>query len=179
MLLAVLISKLQNYSKSLVQNAWLTEPMKASVKFLLITCHRTVVWASKYRNKVHENRSFLLESIHQLEHNWSEEMAGTLLDSSQMQPSLWFRYGDDTFEVWSHGKVTMTHSYPAYCKTRNRLQNGLILRTHWKWKYALILCRNDHFAHCPSTWTLPATSRVEVELQTRAFYSGFCLKASS
>ena len=114
--------------------------MKASVKFLLITWHRTVVWASKYRNKVHENKSFRLESLHQLEHNWSEEMAGTLLDSSQLQPSLWFQYGDDTFEVWSHGKVTMTHSYPAYCKTRNRLRNGLILRTHWSesmlWSHA-------------------------------------------
>ena len=46
----------------------------------------------------------------------------------------------------------------AYCKTRNGLWNGLIPRTHRKWKYALISCRNDHFAHCPSTWTLPPTT---------------------
>ena len=46
----------------------------------------------------------------------------------------------------------------AYYKMWNGLQNGLIPRTHWKWKYALISCWNDHFAHCPSTWTLPATT---------------------
>ena len=50
------------------------------------------------------------------------------------------------------------HLQPAYCKTQNELWNGLILRTHWKWKYTLILCWNDHFAHCPSTWTLFATT---------------------
>ena len=43
----------------------------------------------------------------------------------------------------------------AYCK----MQNGLILWTDLNWKYALIPCQNDHFAHwhCPRTWTLPAT----------------------
>ena len=35
----------------------------------------------------------------------------------------------------------------AYCKTRNGLRNGLIPRTHRKWEYALISCRNDHFTH--------------------------------
>jgi len=33
--------------------------------------------------------------------------------------------------------------------------------THLVWqilKYALISCRNYHFTHCPSTWTLPATT---------------------
>ena len=43
-------------------------------------------------------------------------------------------------------------------KTRNELRNGLIPWTDQKWKYALISCQNDHFTHCPSTWTLPATT---------------------
>ena len=40
----------------------------------------------------------------------------------------------------------LSSSHLAYCKTRNGLRNGLIPRTHRKWKYALISCRNDHWA---------------------------------
>ena len=46
----------------------------------------------------------------------------------------------------------------AHSKMQNGLRNGLIPRTHRKCKYALISCRNYHFAHYPSIWTLPATT---------------------
>ena len=55
-------------------------------------------------------------------------------------------------------RISLIQAFRAYCKTRNGLQNGLIPRTDRRWKYALISCRNDHFTHCPSTWTLPATT---------------------
>ena len=62
-----------------------------------------------------------------------------------------------SFLIYNPG-LWMRKFVSAYSKTRNGLRNGLIPRTPRKWKYALISCQNDHFAHCPSIWTLPATT---------------------
>ena len=60
-------------------------------------------------------------------------------NEKQAETHLWYVY------LW---KCTgWLYSHTTYCKMRNGLWNGLIPRTHRKWKYALISCRNDHFAH--------------------------------